>query len=85
MSEYISPSAAAQIRGRVAEIGVTHRRLAGQMRMSPAALSLILSAGRPMPTGFLERVQRTLDTLEAAERAASEARDRVLAGTPGAA
>ncbi len=34
-----------------------------------------------MPEGFEERVHATLDRLEAAERAAQEARERVLAET----
>ena len=33
-----------------------------------------------MPEGFEDKVRRTLDRLEAAERAAEEARQRVLAG-----
>ena len=71
------------LRGRIAEIGVTHRHLAQQLGMSGAALSLILSGARPLPRDFVQRARRALDTLATAERAATEARDRVLAGTPG--
>ena len=85
MGEYISRATAAQIRGRIAKIGVTHRLLAGRVGLSPAALSLILSGSRPAPTEFTARVEQALDTLAAAEQAASEARDRVLAGPPEAA
>ena len=67
------------------EIGVTHRRLAGLLRLSPAALSLALSGARSMPPDFVARADRALDTLAAAEQAAAEARDRVLAGPPEAA
>lgn len=81
----MAPADAARIRGRIATIGVTHRRLAAQVGLSPAALSLILSGARPMPSGFAARIERALNTLAAAERAAAEARDRVLAGPPEAA
>lgn len=85
MTTTIARATAARLRGRIAEIGVAHHCLARQMRLSPTLLSLILSGARPMPKDFVQRAERALNTLAAAERAAAEARDRVLAGPPEAA
>ena len=50
------------------------------MGIEPTLFSRILRGIRPMPEGFEERVHAALDRLEAAEKAAQEAREKVLAG-----
>ncbi len=70
----------AAIRGRIAEMGVRQVDLAELLGIHPAQLSAILNGHRPPPEGFVERVNATLDRLEVAEKAAQEARARVLAG-----
>ena len=70
----------ARIRGRIAEIGIRQADLAYPMGMHETILNAILRGRRPMPPGFLERIHAKLDKLEAAEKAAQAARERVLAG-----
>ena len=53
--------------------------VAGEVGMHYTQLSRILNERQPMPKGFEGRVHSALDRLEAAERAAAEARARVLA------
>ena len=69
----------ARLRGRIAEMGVKHHEVAGEVGMHYTQLSRILNERQPMPKGFEGRVHSALDRLEAAERAAAEARARVLA------
>ena len=69
----------AGIRARIAELGVRHADVANQLRMHPSALSAILRGRRRPPEGFGAKVDATLDLLGEAERAAEEARARVLA------
>ena len=66
--------------GRIAEIGVVQADVAVHLGIHPTLLNAMLRGRRPMPEGFEERVNATLDRLEAAEKAAQEARARVLAG-----
>ncbi len=73
-------SAHGQIKGRIAELGVTQHDLANALRMHATLLNHILKGRRTPPADFYERVTAALDRLEAAERAADEARQRVLAG-----
>ena len=49
------------------------------MGIEPTLFSRILRGLRPMPEGFEGQVMATLDRLGAAEQAAAEARERVLA------
>ena len=72
-----SPS---RIRGRLAQIGITQQALALAMGYERSAITRYLTGVRPMPEGFEERVHAALDRLEAAEKAAQEAREKVLAG-----
>ena len=58
---------------------MTNRALAGLLGYSESLFSLYINGRRPAPENFEERVQAALDLLEHAERAAKEARDRVLA------
>lgn len=67
------------VQARIAEIGVRHADVAAQLGMHPSALSAILGGHRKPPADFEGRVSAALDLLEAAEQAASEARERVLA------
>ena len=67
------------IKGRMGYLGITQERLALEMGLERSALSRYMRAARPMPDGFEARLHRALDQIEAAERAAAEARDRVLA------
>ena len=69
----------ARLRGRIAEVGVKHHVVAAEMGMHYTQLSRILNERQAMPEGFEERLDSTLDRLEAAEQAAAEARARVLA------
>ena len=69
----------ARLRGRIAEMGVKHHEVAGEVGMHYTQLSRILNERQPMPKGFEGRVHSALDRLEAAERAAAAARARVLA------
>ena len=67
------------IRARMAILGISQERFALAMGYERSAISRYLSGTRPMPEGFKERVTAALDLLEVAERAAAEARERVLA------
>lgn len=67
-----------EIRGRIARIGVTHRRVAVLSGYDHTAFSRWLAGYREPPQGFFERIAQTLDVLETAEMAADEARRKVL-------
>ena len=68
------------IRGRMAELGVTQQDLADALGLNPTLLNHILKGRRPPPESFERRVTTALDKLEQAERAADTARQRVLGG-----
>lgn len=72
-----------KLRGRIAESGVYKVELARVLGIHPTQLSAILHGRRSAPAGFEARVTAALDRLEAAEAAAEEARQRVLAETAG--
>ena len=67
------------IRARIAQAGVTHRRVATLAGYHPTAFSRHISGDGPPPDDFIERVHEAIDVLECAEMAAEEARRRVLA------
>ena len=73
----------ANLRGRIAELGVRHVDVAMHLKMQPSLLSAILHGRRPAPADSEERVGTALDHLEAAERAAAEARARGVHSGPG--
>ena len=73
----------AEIRTRIFQLGISQERVALAAGYDPALFSRILNGIRPTPPDFVERVNATLDKLEAAEKAANEARERVLAGGAG--
>ena len=62
--------------------GITQEQIAARLGYDPTLLSRILRGLRPAPDGFADRLETTLDQIEAAEAAADAARERVLAGTP---
>ena len=68
------------IKARIFQLGVSQERVALAADYDPSLFSRILNGIRPAPEGFEARVNATLDRLEAAEKAADEARERVLAG-----
>ena len=65
--------------GRIAELGLRQADLAAYLGVHPTLLNAILRGRREAPTGFEARVEAALERHEAAERAADEARERVLA------
>ena len=68
------------IRTRIFQLGISQERVARAAGYDPSLFSRILNGLRRTPEEFEERIHATLDRLEAAERAADEARQRVLAG-----
>ena len=66
---------------QLAHRGITQEQIAARLGYDPTLLSRILRGLRPAPDGFADRLETTLDQLEAAEAAADAARERVLAGT----
>ena len=75
----VEAEARKKIKGRIAEAGVRRRDVAHAIGYSESMFSLILQGDRTMPEGFDSRVRAAIDRLEAAEKAAQEARERVLA------
>ena len=73
------PSNISRLRGRMAEVGIRRQDIAAQLGYGESLFSLYINSRRPAPEGFEERVQAALDLLEQADRAAKEARDKVLA------
>ena len=69
-----------KLRGRMAESGVTQQDLANVLGINPTLLNHVLNGRRTPPPDFEARVHAALDRLEAAEKAAQEARERVLSG-----
>lgn len=67
------------LKAEIVRRGLRQRDVATQLGIDPTALNMILNGHRPPPEGFEDRLPAALDLLEAAERAASEARERVLA------
>ena len=68
-----------EIRGRLGMAGISQGTLAVELGVSQGALSQWLRGLSALPEGMEERVDAALTRLEAAERAADEARARVLA------
>ena len=64
-------------------MGIRYVDLAEYLGIHPTLLSAYMNGRREPPEGFEARLNTTLDRLEAAERAATEARERVLAGGAG--
>ncbi len=68
------------VRVRLAALGVSQHALARALGVSQATLSVWLNGYRQPPTGFEVEAAAALDLLEQAERAATEARAKVLVG-----
>ena len=68
------------IRARLATLGLPQHALAAALGVSQATLSLWLNGYRQPPPEFEAEAGEALDLLEQAERAAAEARARVLSG-----
>ena len=64
--------------GRIAELGLRQADLAVRLGIHPTLFNAILRGRREAPEDFEDRVDAALDLLEAAEKAAQEARERVL-------
>ena len=75
----IATEARKKIKGRIAEAGVRRRDVAHAIGYSESMFSLILQGDRTMPLDFDSRVRAAIDRLETADKAAAEARERVLA------
>ena len=73
--------AVGDIKARMARSGISQTMLARRLGMSQGGLSQLFQGARPWPAGLEERMLAEVERLAAAEQAASEARDRVLAGT----
>ena len=67
-----------QLKAKIFQAGVTQEQVARLMGIEPATFSRILRGLRTMPEGFEKNLKHALDRLEAAGRAADEARARVL-------
>ena len=67
--------------GLIAEAGIRRQDIAAQLGYSETMFSLYLHGRRPAPEGFEGQVLAALDLLERADKAAQEARERVLAET----
>ena len=64
---------------RIALSGLTREAVAVEAGVHPSVMSRVLRGLRRPPKNFNERVNSALDRLVAAEKAADEARARVLA------
>ena len=67
------------IRQRLGAFRLSQWTLANAVGVGQATLNQWLTNTRPMPSGMEARIHAALDVLERAERAAQEARERVLA------
>ena len=74
---YMTPS---HLKARIIQMGTTQERVALALGIDPSLLGRYLRGIRPMLEGFEARVNSTLDKLEAAEKAATEGRERVMRG-----
>lgn len=55
-----------RLRGRIAELAVSHKHIAAALGMHPSVLSRILRGKRPAPDGFVGRANAVLDATEQA-------------------
>ena len=68
-----------EIKTRIARLGLSQERLARRhLKVDPSLLTRYFRGDRIPPDGFADRLDRILDLLERAERAADEARRKVL-------
>ena len=70
----------AKFRGRIAELGVRQIDVASALGVDPALLSAYLRGHRRPPEDFAQLLTDVLNEMERAEKAAAEARAKVLGG-----
>ena len=70
-----------EMKARMFRNRISQAKLAGRLGISQGGLCAFLQEVRPWREGLEERALAELGRLEEAERAATEARDRVLADT----
>ena len=68
-----------EIRGRMAQIGVTQQEVAITMGLERSAITRYLTGVRPMPEGMEARIHAALDALEEEKRVAAEAVEKLRA------
>ncbi len=68
----------ATIRDRIRLLGISQERVAQAAGYDPTLFSRYLRGLRPPPPDFFEKVNAALDRLERAEKAAQEAKEKVL-------
>lgn len=68
-----------EIRLRMVDGDVTQRQVSVEMGVSESTLSMWIIGRHPMPEGTKERIFAAIDKIAKANRAAEEARQRVLA------
>ena len=81
--EYVSLSSPMdRVRSRIFQLGIPQERVALAAGYGPSLFSRYLSrylrGRRRPPPDFVEKVNAAIDRLEAAEKAAQEAREKVL-------
>ncbi len=69
-----------RLRARLATLRVRHVDIAHQLGIHPSLLSAFLNERRELSPDFEKRITAAVDLLEEAEKAAQEARQRILAG-----
>ena len=70
------------IRARLVRLGLSERKFAKLLGISQPTLNARLNGDRRVPAGFEAQCAEALDVWEEAERAATEARAKVLEGRP---
>ena len=70
------------VRARLARLGLSERKFAKLLGISQPTINARLNGDRRVPPGFEAQCIEALDVWEQAERAATEARAKVLAGQP---
>ena len=71
------------VKVRIMELDIRQETVAAEAGYDVSTFSRIIRGRQATPSGFEERVKIALDCLEAAERAAQEARQRVLRADAG--
>ena len=69
-----------RLKAEIVRRGIWQHNVARQLGIDSSTFNLYLNGRRTPPEGLEERVTAALERLEAAERAADEARARVLSG-----
>ncbi len=67
-----------EIKARMVRLGLSQERFARILGIHPSLLTRYFRGDRPPPPDFFEKANAALDLLEAAEKAAQEAKEKVL-------